>query len=142
MCHAVTAAKEKSNDINHGANKYAGPRDRRDEGHDKAPPWPTSPPRCDTEAQAGEEATPAKKAPKGRTKAQVAKPARSGSKTAKILDLLRRPGGASAKELLKPTGWQEHSLRGYLSGTVSKKMGLALTSTKGEDGERVYALKA
>jgi hypothetical protein len=44
--------------------------------------------------------------------------------------------------LLKATGWQPHSLRGFLSGTVSKKMGLALTSTKGEDGERVYALKA
>jgi hypothetical protein len=91
----------------------------------------------------GKKATPAKKAPKGRTKGQVAKPeARSGSKTAKIPDLLKRPGGASARELLKATGWQPHSLRGFLSGTVGKKMGLALTSTKGEDGERVYSLKA
>jgi hypothetical protein len=68
--------------------------------------------------------------------------ARSGSKTAKILDMLRRPGGASARELLKATGWQSHSLRGFLSGTVGKKMGLSLTSTKREDSERVYALKA
>ena len=67
---------------------------------------------------------------------------RSGSKTAKILDLLKRPGGASAAELLKATGWQPHSLRGFLSGTIGKKMGLALTSAKGEDGERVYSLKA
>jgi hypothetical protein len=90
----------------------------------------------------GKKAAPAKKAPTGRTKAQVAQPsARSGSKTARILDLLRRPGGASAKELLKATGWQPHSLRGFLSGTVGKKMGLSLTSTKGEDGERVYSLK-
>jgi hypothetical protein len=65
----------------------------------------------------------------------------SGSKTAKILDLLRRPGGASARELLKATGWQPHSLRGFLSGTVGKKMQLSLTSTKGENGERVYSLK-
>jgi hypothetical protein len=91
----------------------------------------------------GKKATPAKKAPKGRTKANAAKPgARSGSKTAKVLDLLRRPGGASAKELLKATGWQPHSLRGFLSGTVGKKMQLSLTSTKGENGERVYSLKA
>jgi hypothetical protein len=91
----------------------------------------------------GKKATPAKRAPTGRRKAQVAKPgAGSGSKTARILDLLRRPGGATARELLKAIGWQAHSLRGFLSGTVGKKMGLALTSAKGEDGERVYSLKA
>jgi Protein of unknown function (DUF3489) len=88
-------------------------------------------------------ATAAKKAPKGRTKAKAAKAgARSGSKTAKILDRLRRPGGATARELLKATGWQPHSLRGFLPGTVGRKMGLAHTSTKGEEEERVYSLKA
>ena len=93
--------------------------------------------------KSGKKAAPAKKTLSGRTKAQPARPgARSGGKTAKILGLLRRPGGASAKELLKATGWQAHSLRGFLSGTVGKKMGLSLTSTKGEDGERVYSLKA
>ena len=86
---------------------------------------------------------PAKKAPKGRKKAEVAKPeARDGSKTAKILDLLKRPGGVTSKELMKVTGWQAHSVRGFLSGTVGKKMGLAVTSTKGEDGERTYSVKA
>ena len=91
----------------------------------------------------GKKATRAKEAPTARKKAQVAKPgAREGSKTAKILELLRCPGGASASELLRATGWQPHSLRGFLSGTVGKKLGLALTSVKGEDGERVYALKA
>jgi hypothetical protein len=93
--------------------------------------------------RSGKKATPAKKTRKGRTKTQVGKPvARSGSKTAKILELLRRPGGATARELLKATGWQPHSPRGFLSGTVGKKMGLALTSAKGEDGERLYSLKA
>jgi len=43
---------------------------------------------------------------------------------------------------MKATGWQPHSIRGFLSGTVSKKMGLAVTSTKGEDGERIYSVKA
>jgi hypothetical protein len=92
--------------------------------------------------KAGKKASPAKKAPKGHTKAKVAKPeARDGSKTAKILDLLKRPGGATAKELMKATGWQPHSVRGFLSGTVGKKMGLTVTSVKSEDGERSYSVK-
>jgi len=56
------------------------------------------------------------------------------------LDLLRRPGGVTAKELMKATGWQPHSVRGFLSGTVGKKMGLTVESAKREDGERVYSL--
>jgi hypothetical protein len=42
---------------------------------------------------------------------------------------------------MKATGWQPHSIRGFLSGTIGKKMGLAVTSTKGEDGERNYSIK-
>ena len=90
-------------------------------------------------AKSGKKATPAKKAPKSAKKATGA---RDGSKTAKILEMLKRPGGATAKELMKATGWQPHSLRGFVSGTLGKKMGLAVTSTKGEDGERSYSVKA
>jgi hypothetical protein len=68
--------------------------------------------------------------------------ARKGSKTDKVLALLKRPGGATAKELIKATGWQAHSLRGFLSGTVGKKMGLTIMSIKGQDGERNYTIKA
>ena len=95
-------------------------------------------------SKSAHKATPAKKAPKGRPKPEVAKPeaARGGSKTAKILDLLKRPGGATSKELMKATGWLPHSVRGFLSGTVRKKMGLTVTSTKGEDGERTYSVEA
>ncbi len=89
--------------------------------------------------KAGKKATPAKKAPKG---AKKAKGARDGSKTAKVLDLLKRTGGVTGKELMKATGWQPHSVRGFLSGTVAKKMGLTVISTKGEDGERSYSIKA
>jgi hypothetical protein len=95
-------------------------------------------------AKSARKATPAKKAPKGRTKREVAKPkvARDGSKTAKILDLLKRPGGATSKDLMKATGWLPHSVRGFLSGTVRKKLGLTVTSTKGENGERTYSVEA
>ena len=90
-------------------------------------------------AKSGKKATPSKKAPKG---AKKAKGARDGSKTAKVLDLLKRTDGVSGKELMKATGWQPHSVRGFLSGTVGKKMGLTVVSTKGEDGERSYSIKA
>jgi len=90
-------------------------------------------------AKPAKKASPAKKAPKGAKKASGA---RTGSKTAKVLDLLKRPGGITAKELMKATGWQPHSVRGFLSGTVGKKMGLTVTSTKGADGERTYSIEA
>jgi hypothetical protein len=93
-------------------------------------------------AKAGKKATPAKKAPKAARAAKKATGARDGSKTATILDLLKRKDGVTLKELMKASGWQAHSVRGFLSGTVGKKLGLAVTSTKGEDGERSYSIKA
>jgi hypothetical protein len=85
--------------------------------------------------------TPAAEAPKAAKGAKKAAGARDGSKAAKVLDLLKRPGGATAKELQKATGWMPHSVRGFLSGTVGKKMGLTVVSTKSEDGERTYSVK-
>ena len=83
------------------------------------------------------------KAPKKASKAaKKAGEAREGSKAATVLDLLTRPDGATLAELIKATGWQAHSVRGFLSGTVSKKLGLAVTSAKVEDGERTYSVKA
>jgi hypothetical protein len=67
---------------------------------------------------------------------------RDGSKTAHVLELLKRPGGATCKELMKATAWLPHSVRGFLSGTVRKKMGLTVTSTKVQDGERTYSVQA
>jgi hypothetical protein len=101
-------------------------------------------------AKLAKKASPARKAPKTAPKAKTARPAkaakekgaREGSKTQTILDLLKRPSGVTAKELMKATGWQPHSVRGFLSGTIGKKMGLAVVSTKGEDGERTYSVKA
>jgi hypothetical protein len=90
-------------------------------------------------AKSAKKASAPKKAPKSQKKATSA---RDGGKTAKVLELLKRPGGVTSKELMKATGWQPHSVRGFLSGTISKKMGLAVTSTKTEDGERTYSVKA
>ena len=67
---------------------------------------------------------------------------RSGTKTAKILRLLRRPHGASLRELTKATDWQPHSVRGFLSGTVKGKMRLKIASVKRDDGERAYYLSS
>jgi hypothetical protein len=66
---------------------------------------------------------------------------RAESKGAQILALIRRPKGATLSELAKLTGWQNHSIRGFLSGVVRKKMGLTVESAKRDDGERVYSLK-
>jgi len=63
-----------------------------------------------------------------------------GTKAEAIVALLNRKGGASLSELQNATGWQPHSIRGFLSGTVRKRMGLTLESSKSTDGERRYAL--
>jgi hypothetical protein len=94
--------------------------------------------------KSSKKATPAKKAPKA---AKGGKPAkapggtREGSKTAKVVALLERKGGASLAEIMKATDWQPHSVRGFISGALGKKMGRTVESTKREDGERVYQLK-
>ena len=64
--------------------------------------------------------------------------AREGSKTAQVITLLENPKGATLADLMKATGWQAHSVRGFISGTLGKKMGLKVDSTKREDGERIY----
>jgi hypothetical protein len=89
--------------------------------------------------KSGKKANPPKKAAKGAKKAGAA---REGSKAAKILDLLKRPDGVTLKGLMKATDWQAHSVRGFLSGTIRKKLGLNVVSSKADDGERNYSIKA
>jgi hypothetical protein len=53
---------------------------------------------------------------------------------------MRQPKGASLKAILRATGWQAHSVRGFISGQLRKKMGLSVFSFR-RAGERVYARK-
>jgi len=68
--------------------------------------------------------------------------ARAGSKKEIVLKLLRRDQGATITDIAKATDWQNHSIRGFLSAQVSKKMGLKLESTKSNSGERTYRVVA
>jgi hypothetical protein len=64
---------------------------------------------------------------------------RVGTKQDRLLDLLRRPEGATLAVLMKAAGWQQHSVRGFLAGVVRKKLNLALQSAKSDD-ERIYRI--
>jgi Protein of unknown function (DUF3489) len=63
------------------------------------------------------------------------------TKATQVIALLKQPSGASLKSLMKATGWQAHSVRGFLSGHLHKKLGLRVKSFK-RNGERVYAVRA
>ena len=66
---------------------------------------------------------------------------RAGSKQAQVIDLFRRAEGATVAEVIAATGWQPHTVRGIVSGTLKKKLGLTVLSAKEERG-RVYRIPA
>jgi hypothetical protein len=87
------------------------------------------------------------KAPKGkpRSKSPVrsrgrVKLAAAKTKQQVCLDLLSRQEGATVEELQAATGWQQHSVRGFLAGAVKKKLGLTLLSEKPDEGPRRYRI--
>ena len=61
------------------------------------------------------------------------------SKQDDVIAMLRRPEGATVDEVASATGWQRHTVRGVLSGTLKKKLGLTIASAKEERG-RVYRI--
>jgi hypothetical protein len=74
--------------------------------------------------------------PTRKTKSKAA----TKSKHDTVLQLLTRTSGASMAELEKATGWQAHSVRGFLSGTVKKRLKLPLSSERTEKGVRRYMI--
>src|ERR1017187_8541842 len=96
-------------------------------------------PKATKKAKAPKAAKQAAKAPKKATKPK-AEGVREGSKTATVLALIQRAKGATLAEIMDATSWQAHSVRGFISGTLGKKMGLKVDSTKRDDGTRVYSI--
>jgi Protein of unknown function (DUF3489) len=79
---------------------------------------------------------PARKAPAAKAKSGGPRPT---SKIAKVVEMLRKPGGATIKAIMNATDWQAHSVRGAVAGAIKKKMGLKVVAeTRGN--ERVYRI--
>jgi len=65
---------------------------------------------------------------------------RENSKQAQVIALLKRPEGATIKQICEATGWQQHTVRGAFAGSFKKKLGLVITSSKDDNSERVYRI--
>ena len=65
---------------------------------------------------------------------------RDGTKQSLMIELLKRPGGTTLAEIVEATGWQAHTVRGAMAGTLKKKLGLTITSQKDEAKGRIYLI--
>ena len=113
-----------------------------DDADEVAAAKPASKPAAKAATKAAAKKPAAKAALKAKPKKAAKKPAsaREGSKKAEVLELLRRRGGCTLAEIMKATDWQAHTVRGFISGTLGKKMGLTVASTKSDSGERTYSV--
>jgi len=74
-------------------------------------------------------------------KPKADKPAlRAGTKQARMIELMRRPQGASIEEIVAETGWLPHTVRGTMTNALKKRLGLTLTSDKAEGEPRRYRI--
>ena len=111
--------------VEENANAPATTEGEQPKAKRKATRAPRRAPVAPAKAKAGKRASPAKKTTKARTKAKTAKPesAREGSKTARILELLKRPGGVTAKELMKVTAGCRIPSAGFYPARLERKWG-------------------
>lgn len=65
---------------------------------------------------------------------------RANSKQAQVIGMLRRPEGATVRQIVEATGWQPHTVRGTMAGALKKKLGLTIVSEKVLGGERIYRI--
>ncbi|WP_394538773.1 DUF3489 domain-containing protein [Lysobacter enzymogenes] len=93
----------------------------------------------DTDQTDGDPAAPAESAAATTVPAKPKRAARGDTKIAKVVGLLTRPQGATIAQIMAETDWQQHSVRGFLAGTVKKK-GYIVTNSKEGDGDRVYRI--
>jgi hypothetical protein len=94
--------------------------------------------------KASKKATPAKEAPKGKkaaAKIEQSEGPREGTKTAQVLAMLQRKNGATLAEIMERTGWQRHTVRGFMAGAM-KKAGYTVESFKSDKGERSYRINS
>lgn len=133
----ATATPEKATSTKKASKKSNKPAAKKDvKPATKKPSKPAA--KKDAEPATKKVSKPAaEKAPKAAATARVP---REFSKKAIVLDLLRRKDGATMAEIAKATDWQNHSIRGFISGNLTKKMGLIVESAKNEAGERTYRI--
>jgi hypothetical protein len=82
------------------------------------------------------------KAPKPEPKpAPTERKTREGTKQALLIELLKRPQGATIPEIAEATQWMQHTIRGAMAGTLKKKLGLVITSEKDEVRGRCYKIE-
>lgn len=94
-------------------------------------------PKKQAKAAASRTAKSAKPASKDASKAAAP---REGSKKETVIAMMRRKDGATLSEIAAATGWQNHSIRGFVSGQLTKRMGLAVESAKNASRERTYKI--
>jgi len=105
-----------------------------------APKGPTAAKGANTKAPAPKKEAKAKKVAKPAAAKTTSSP-RAESKGAKIIEMIGRPKGATLAEIMKATDWQAHSVRGFISGNVVKKMGLRVESERSAEGQRRYRIE-
>jgi len=105
--------------------------------HGKISAPPTSAKSTKTKLSAMPRLAPAAKRAETRDEQQEARV----TKHDRVLTLLSQRSGTTISEMMEATGWQQHSVRGFLAGTVKKKLGFTLASAKSEGELRRYRIE-